>query len=251
MLKLMKYEFKKQGFSKIVILCLVAIIEAVFLLGVVLDKEGWIAASMGILWVVTLGAMTFLAFEAIITYSNDLKTKSSYMLFLTPTTTYSIVGAKVIAAAIQGIVAACIFAAIFILDGGILVAKYDFIAEMKQLIMEFSRQFLKLDIDTVTMFSVVTAILTSWLSTITTAFFSITLSTTFLANNKLKGLISFIIFIAINILMYYIMDLVLGYQIENLAEMTRYNLLASLFGLVFTVITYFGTAWMLDKKVSV
>lgn len=251
MFKLMKYEFKKQGFSKIVILCLVAIIEAIFLLGVVLDKEGWIAASMGILWVVTLGAMTFLAFEAIITYSNDLKTKSSYMLFLTPTTTYSIVGAKVIAAAIQGIVAACIFAAIFILDGGILVAKYDFIAEMKQLIMEFSRQFLKLDIDTITMFSVVTAILTSWLSTITTAFFSITLSTTFLANNKLKGLISFAIFIAINIFIYYIMDLVLGYQIESLAEMTRYNLLASLLGLVFTVITYFGTAWMLDKKVSV
>jgi ABC-2 type transport system permease protein len=251
MLKLMKYEFKKQAFSKLVILCLVAIIEVVFLLGVFLDKEGWTAASMGVLWIVTLGAMTFLAFEAIITFSNDLKTKCSYMLFLTPTTTYSIVGAKVLAAAIQGIVAACIFAGIFILDGGILVARYDFIAEIKQLIVEFSRQFLKLDIDMVAIFSFVATTLTSWLSTITIAFFSITLSTTFLANNKLKGLISFVIFIAINIFIYYIMDLVLGYQIDNLADMTKYNLIASLFSLVFTVITYFGTAWMLDKKVSV
>lgn len=251
MLKLMKYEFKKQGFSKFVILCLVAIIEVVFLLGVVLGKEEWMAASMGILFLVTFGAMTYLAFEAIITYSNDLKTKCSYMLFLTPNTTYSIVGAKVLAAAIQGIVAVCVFAAIYIFNGGILVAKYDVIAEVKQLIIEFSKQFLQLDIDMVALFSVVASILASWLSTITIAFFSITLSTTFLANNKFKGLISFVIFIGTNMLLYYIMDLVLGYQIESLADMTRYNLLASLITLVFTAITYVGTAWMLDKKVSV
>lgn len=251
MLKLMKYEFKKQGFSKLVIICLVAIIEVVFLLGVFLDKEGWQGTSMGVLLLFTIGAMIFLGFEAILTFSNDLKTKCSYMLFLTPTTTYSIVGAKVLAAAIQGILAACIFAAIFILDGGILVARYDFIAELKQMIMEFSRQFLKLDIDMVTIFSVVASVLTSWLSTITIAFFSITLSTTFLANNKLKGLISFVIFIGINVIIYYLMDLILGSQIDNLAEMTRYNLFTSLFSLVFIILTYTGTAWMLDKKVSV
>lgn len=251
MLKLMKYEFKKQGFSKLVILCLVAIIEVVFLLGVVLDKQNWIGTAAGILGMFTVGAMIFLGFEAILTFSNDLKTKCSYMLFLTPTTTYSIVGAKVLAAAIQGVMAAGIFAVIFIIDGGIVVAKYESIAELKQIIVSFFTEFLKLDIDMVTVFSVIASILTSWLSTITIAFFSITLSTTFLANNKLKGLISFAIFVGINIVIYYLMDLVVGNQIDNLTDMTKYNLFASLFSLVFIVITYIGTAWMLDKKVSV
>ncbi len=247
----MKYEFKKQGFSKLVIISLVAIIQVVFLLGVILDKQNWIGKSAAVLGMFTAGAIIFLGFEAILTFSNDLKTKCSYMLFLTPTTTYSIVGAKVLAAAIQGVVAACIFTVIFMIDGGIVVAKYESIAELKQMIVSFFTEFLKLDIDMVTVFSVIASILTSWLSTITIAFFSITLSTTFLANHKLKGLISFAIFVGINFIIYNLMDLVLGSQIDNLADMTRYNLLASLFGLVFIVITYMGTAWMLDKKVSV
>lgn len=251
MLKLMKYEFKKQGFSKLVILCLVAIIEIIFLIGVALDKNSWIGTSMGILGIFSIGAMIFLAFEAILTYSNDLKTKCSYMLFLTPTTPYSIVGAKVIASAIQGIVAACIFVVIFAIDGGILIAKYNFFAEVKQVITELVKQFLNLDIDVIAVLSVVVSILASWLSTITIAFFSITLSTTFLANRKFKGIISFAIYIGINILIYYVMDLILGNQIENSREIVRYFYYSSLITLGFTALTYIGTAWMLDKKVSV
>jgi len=251
MLKLMKYEFRKQAFSKIVILVLVGLIELLFFFGVASSKEKVIGTSMMLLIFFTIGALFFLAFESILTYSNDLKLKCSYMLFLTPNTSYSIVGAKVLSAGIQIILAGLAFFAVFALDGAVLIAKYDAIAEVKRMFLELVSQLFQLDIAFSDVVSVVAVIITGWISTITVAFFSITLSTTFLANSKLKGIVSFAIFIGLNYLYSYIVDLALELPTEDMTKITAYFALYSLFMIGFTIITYVGTAWMLDKKVSV
>ncbi len=250
MLKLMKYEFRKQAFSKAVILALVGLIELLFFFGVATSKENVIATSMTLLVVFTIGALFFLAFESILTYSNDLKQKCSYMLFLTPNTSYGIVGAKVLSAGLQIILAGIAFFAIFAIDGGILIAKYDAIAEVKRMFLQLVKEFFQLEIAFTDVVSVVAVMITGWISTITVAFFSITLSTTFLANSKFRGIVSFAIFIALNIGYTYIVDLTLNIPTDT----TRYSLyfgLYSLYMLCFTIITYIGTAWMLEKKVSV
>ena len=48
MLKLMKYEFRKQAFSKMVILLLVGLIQLFFFFGIVTDNNNVIGTSMGI-----------------------------------------------------------------------------------------------------------------------------------------------------------------------------------------------------------
>ncbi|WMJ88727.1 hypothetical protein [Anaerocolumna sp. MB42-C2] len=251
MLKLMKYEFRKQVFSKLIILALVGLLEIVFFFGVVLDKENVIAMSMSLLAMFTFGALFFLAFESIITYSNDLKQKCSYMLFLTPNTSYSIVGAKVLTAGIQIILAGIIFFAVFALDGGVLIAKYNVLAEAKKVILQAIDEFLKLKIDFSDIVSVVAVVLTSWISTITIAFFSITLSSTFLENKKFKGVVSFIIFIALNVVVTKVTHLFLGDIESYTSNLSIYFIWESVIALLFIVLTYIGTAWMIDKKVSV
>lgn len=251
MLKLMKYEFKKQAFSKYVILALVALIELVFFFGVITDKENVIAVALGILWLFTFGAIFYIAFESIITFSNDLKQKSSYMLFLTPKTPYSIVGAKVISAALQVVLAGLAFFLLFALDGSILLARYNKLGEIKELVVGFVNQFLQLNLDVYLFISLAVVLISSWIATITTAFFSITLSTTFLANSKLKGVVSFGIFILLNILIYYIANKTMVFDNGSLADLTKINFISTIYNVVFTILTYFGTAWMLDKKVSV
>lgn len=254
MLKLMKYEFKKQAFSKYVILALVALIELVFFFGVITDKENIIAVSLGILWMFTFGALFYIAFESIITFSNDLKQKSSYMLFLTPRTPYSIVGAKVVAAGLQVVLAGIAFFLLFALDGSILLAKYNKLSEIKELVVSFVNQFLQLDLDVYLFITIAVVLISSWIATITTAFFSITLSTTFLANSKLRGVVSFGIFIILNIIIYYISNKTMSSMVfdnGNLNDLTKVNVISSIYNLVFIILTYFGTAWMLDKKVSV
>ncbi len=251
MLKLMKYEFRKQAFSKLIILILVGLIEILFFFGVVTDNEEMIAVAMGFLAIFTGGALFFLAFESILTYSNDLKQKSSYMLFLTPNTSYSIVGAKVLSAGLQIILAGIVFFVIFAINGGVLIVKYDAIAEVKKMILQLADQFFQLKIRFTDIASVVGQVIISWISTITVAFFSITLSTTFLANKKFKGMVSFIIFIVLNVLYNKITDLILGDVTKYSANVSTYFIGNSIILLAAIILTYMGTAWMLDKKVSV
>jgi hypothetical protein len=194
--------------------------------------------------------MFFFAFEAIITYSNDLMQKSSYMLFLTPNTSYGIVGAKVLSAGIQIVLAGLAFFAVFAINGAVLIAKYNAIAKAKEFFKEMIRQIFQLDITFSDVASIVMVVITSWIFVVTLAFFSITLSTTFLANKKYKGILSFLIFIIINYVLEYIINYILKGPVDS-DKATLYFSIYSLYMLCFTIITYIGTAWMLEKKVSV
>ncbi len=251
MLKLMKYEFRKQAFSKFIILALVGLIELLFFFGVVADRENVIVTSMMFLFFFTFGAMFFLAFESILTFSNDLKQKCSYMLFLTPNTSYSIVGAKVLSAGIQIILAGIAFFAVIAIDGAILIAKYDAIEQVKKLLLEIVNDMFNMNIKFSDIVSVVALMITSWISTITIAFFSITLSTTFLADKKFKGFVSFIIFLGLNVIYNKITSLAIGDVSEYLSGLDIYFMWQSIITVCFIIVTYLGTAWMLEKKVSV
>ncbi|WFR55228.1 hypothetical protein QA584_16625 [Anaerocolumna sp. AGMB13025] len=250
MLKLMKYEFRKQAFSKLVILALIALFEIAFFYGVIRDNQNMIGTVMGLLIVFTLGALFFLAFESIITYSNDLKQKCSYMLFLTPNTSYSIVGAKVLSAGIQIILAGAAFFALFVFDAGVLIARYDKLANFKKAFLQFLDQFYNIQIDFSDLVATVCYIIALWIFIITLAFFSITLSTTFLANKKYKGIVSFIIFMVSNYLYSKISNLILDGR-PGMGDVSILLTWQTVITVVFILLAYFGTAWMLEKKVSV
>lgn len=247
MTKLMKYEFRKQVFSKIIILILLGLAEAFFLYGALLGKEAITAITIIILVLLTQGVLFYVAFESIITYSNDLKTKNSYMLFLTPRSSYQIIGAKVITAGIQILLAGLVFLAVGIGDIMLLVTKYDAIAELKEFIVRLIQVFTNVDIDDRRlMFFACLMLLLAWIQVIIIGFFSITLSTTLLANKKYKGLISLIFFIAINMAVSWISNKLFRMKVEDTTL-----ILQSLYYICITGLGYVGTAWLIDKKLCV
>ncbi|MFU0828260.1 MAG: ABC transporter permease [Lachnoclostridium sp.] len=250
MLKLIKYEFRKQAFSKLVILVCIGALELFFCYGVIADKQNVLALSTLFFMLFTMGAMCFIAFESIITYSNDLNQKCSYMLFLTPNTTYSIVGAKVLTAGLQVILAGIVFLLIFAINGGILIARYDALEYVREQILKLLEQLFQLKIQWKEVISFTIASILSWINIITLAFFSITLSTTFLANKKFKGFVSFLIFLLLYVGMSKILKLV-GDNFIDYRNMSNAFLCVGFVTFIFIVLTYIGTAWMLDKKVSV
>ncbi|SHO45009.1 hypothetical protein [Anaerocolumna xylanovorans] len=250
MLKLMKYELRKQAFSKLIIIIIAALGEAVFFSGLLLDKHDTMGLAIGLLTIFTMGAMFFIAFESIITYYNDLKQKQSYMLFLTPHTPYTIVGAKVLSSGIQIILSGLVFGLIFAVDGAALLAKYSSINEIKDFLHELLSVQFHIDVDGKLLVLAVLALLISWISTITLAYLSITLSTTFLANKRGKALISFIIFLILEYIFSKISDIVTS--MPAIPQGPDFTIIISIvLYTVLTAITYLATAWMLDKKVSV
>ena len=239
----MKYEFRKQSFSKIIILVLAGLLELFFAYGMITDNQERIAVSIGLFMVLAFGAIMFVSFECIITYSNDLKSKCSYMLFMTPHSSYSIIGAKALSTIVQILFAGAIFIAIGFLDFALMVTKY---SDLSQMLDSLSQMF-QIQINYADVLIVIASILSSWICTVLLAFFSITLSTTFLANKKGKGFVSFLIFLVLNYGMSKVITLVLGSSLNYTQTDFVLNILITV---IFAAITYIGTSWMLEEKVS-
>lgn len=246
MLKLMKYEFRKQLFSKLVILGIMGLLEIYFIVGLVTKEIGRTGRGIGFLVAFTFGVMLYVSFESIITYSNDLKTKQSYMLFMVPQSIYKVVGAKMLASLIQILIVTFAIGALAIVDIVAAVGTYGSIQTIKELFEELLEEFLHINIDYSIFIIGIVSIIVSWAATITVAMLSITLSNTMFANSKFRGIASFIIFILITVLI----SKMGGLITDHLKGYTLY-IVSMLISAVEATIAYIATSWMLQKKVCV
>ncbi len=249
MFKLMKYEIRKQAVSKVIILSITALLQLLFLVGVGTDNDDLTGLGVGWLIFFSFCAIVYLGFEVINTYSKDLKEKQSYMLFLTPHSPYTILGAKLISAFFQLVIAVLIFFMLLVFNTSVVLSKYEIVSEIVEIISMILKEFEVIEVDYLILGIVLASAIVKWLVFVVTAMCAITLSTTFLANNKLKGILSFVLFLIINGAITYISGMMFTFSINMTFEQA--NLLQIIVGFVFTAILYFITGFMLDKKVSV
>ena len=111
----------------------------------------------------------------------------------------------------------------------------------------FFNQLLGADIDLKYIVAVLTFLALNWLSVVIIAMLSITLSSTFLANNKFKGFVSVAIFFGLN----FILTKIYGLLIPTITFTINDFIITDIAILVVIVISYLATSFMLDKKVSV
>lgn len=251
--KLIKYEFRKQLMSKLVVGAVIAALQLMFFAGVIFDKEDWAATGLVLFAFVSMIALLYFSFESIVTYSNDLKTKHSYMLFLTPRNMFQIVGAKLVTTILQIFVCGCAFVTIFIGDMFLLCAirgdVKDFLDGMKALFHALTGVEIRL----IEVVYIMLMLLIAWLFFIAMAMFAITLSTTLLSNWKFKGIASVAIFFGLDWLVAKVVDLVTPTGFLE-GEYLVVSVEAWAFIGIYTValaLCYVGTALLLDKKVSV
>lgn len=247
MLKLMKYELRKQWFSKLFILIVVGIIEIGFLFGIAKDDSNSAGVAMGLMVFVAFVAIMFVSFECIMTYSKDLKTKQSYMLFLTPNSTYKIVGAKVVTSVAQIGITAAFMIAVVSMNIFIVMLRYQNIEEMMKMLQEMIKEVMGWDVDYGLILIALVAFLLEWISKVIMGILAITLSATFLSNTKGKGIVSLILFFVLN----YVVSKVGHLIMPNSMVLFDQLMIDAIFMGFVIAIFYFATAWMLDKKVSV
>jgi len=243
MLKLMKYELRKQAFSKVIILIMFAVFELFFLYAAFAEKQESIEKSVAALVVLAFGTILFVSFESIITYSNDLKTKCSYMLFMTPHSSYTIVGAKVLSSILQIVITTAAYVAIGFADFGILAAKNGDLYKALDVI----QKFLKVQIDSSDIILNIGSTLTGWIAVVIFAFLAITISTTLFSNKRGKGCVSIIIFFAINWGLGKLIRLITGTQLFYTKQEA---VIAILVTLICVGIAYLATSYMLEEKIN-
>lgn len=247
MLKLMKYELRKQVFSKLVILAIVAILELVMGYGLIVDKTNTIVWALTAIFMVFFISMFYLYFESIITFSNDLKTKNSYMLFMTPNSSYKIVGAKIVTSVVQIFLYGLCYLGIILIDIGIMSVRYHSVSETINFIKIGLKKVFDIDINLTYVFISVLSVLFAGIFVIVVAYLSITLTSTFFSNRKLKGLLSFVVFVAVMFVEERISDAIFA---DFTFTDQKYLLLRMLWYALLTAVTYLTTSWMLEKRVS-
>ena len=99
--KLMKYEWKKQRTSRMIVMVALAVCVLTFLGGMLVEKDALMGISATLLLVGSFFVVFYMGIESILILNRDLKTKQSYMIWMTPKSVWEILGAKFVVAIVQ------------------------------------------------------------------------------------------------------------------------------------------------------
>ena len=99
--KLIKYEWRKQRTTRILILACLLVFLLLFGIGAIIKNETVVAVSILVITFAGMFGVLYVGIENLVILNKDLKTKQSYMLWMLPHSTYEMLGATVIAGVLQ------------------------------------------------------------------------------------------------------------------------------------------------------
>ncbi|MBR2822488.1 MAG: hypothetical protein IKE24_02240 [Clostridia bacterium] len=251
MLKLMKYELRKTWFTKVILLALTAAAEIGFLIGLYGDRDEPMSVSVVILVLLATFGVLVIGLESILTLHRDMNTRQSYMLFMTPNSSYKILGAKVLECSISILLTGGFFFALGTLDISLVLSKtgeLDRIWKMfKEMLAHITVNGRALQLDARTVGALVFQMLATWITTITTAYLADVISSALLNGKKFNGVISFLLFLALNWGLSWITDKITAPIPDMITMMFVYGGIS----LVFSAVMYVITAIIMEKRLSV
>ena len=224
MLKMMKYEYRRGVFPLLVVITALAAAELLFVIGIFAEKD--LLAGLGIIFLVMGGwaSFMFVLIYGVIIYSQDLKNKTGYMVLivvdynLLKSHNGGVAGVELVLDDILGTRGLSIGSVIANVAGFIVVALIQFY------------------------------------TMITIAYLAVSLSSTVLQNKKIKGVVSFILFVALYVLVSYIAyklpHLGKNVQVETMLDAMYKNIPQLILYVVCMIGSYIGSATLLSKKIS-
>ena len=240
MLRLLKYEMRKTLCPKLILIAMLAIMEGIFLYGYWTDKQDTAALGMGLFIFVLSCGFLMIGILSLVTLHKDMNTRQGYMLFMTPNSTYKILGAKVAECGLTLLVLGAV---------GLGLGTLDFSMVEKEI--QFVTSILKsFNPDLVPSFSNISAmlfnLLCGLLCSVITAYFADVISSALLNGKKGNLLITFALYILLN---YVIRKLML--LIPSSIGVVASLLLQGVVALVLAGIMYVITARLMERYLSV
>ena len=205
MLKLMKYEFRKMRAVLVVMLLALAGLELGFIGGTRLDKPYVTAVSLGLLTMLVFAAYVYILIAGIVSYSRELKDRTGYLVFMTPTRPISVVLSKLLFTILAALAATAVFALAAWMDYSWLVRRMDIdplALDKLDMALRFAFGNVRFGLNQIKLLAVYSAlaVLIEIMLSMCAAYLAITLSATLLQNRKgfLRSLISFALFAALS-----------------------------------------------------
>lgn len=275
MLKLIKYEFRKALTAILIMLGITAAAQGYFLAGLYV-LEDWelhsVIAAM-LLMFASMAAYIFVLVRGVASYSGELKSRSSYLIFMTPHSTRKIMASKFLFTLILCAIFGGLYAVLGLLDFRLLLERLgeyeEFLAELNEMLVQLGIHTDQIAFGAV--FTVVYMAL-SMLSFFAVAYLAITLSHTFFRDKKWRWVMALVFYMVINYAISYISSLfpmvytalnvmdaagvnkiAAAYELDttpDLSELLIFLVPQTLVSLATILVSLFGCAWMLEKKIS-
>ena len=147
---------------------------------------------------------------------------------------------------IQIVLTGAFIGVVAFLDAFVMAARFGELQQLLETIQRILRELFRLDVNVGRIAVKLAVVVMAWVATVIVAMLSITFGVTLMANSRLRGVVSFIIFIALDVAATKLKGLLL----ENMSGYTK-DIVGILLSLLVAAAAYMATAWMLDKKVCV
>ena len=253
MFKLIKYEFRKTRTAFSILLAVIAALQVYYMISINGSSENNIAISALLLFFAALATAAVVFILGITAYSGELKTKTSYLIFLTPNTTLGVITAKMLFTILAAILFSALLGGLCLYDLSRLFEKYSGYTDLAGNLKDIIEQYAGIDITNLWFqlgFSLLTMML-NIVRALVTAYLAITFSATIMQNRKGKGLVTFLIYAAIVYGAGALSSAIGGATIiTDTGSLIRAMLPSIAISLALILISLFGSAWLLEKKVS-
>lgn len=247
MFKLLKYELRKTRGLKWGLLLIAAVAEALFLAGLYGEKGDMLGVGVLLLCLLAFTSMLIVGLQSVSTLHRDINTRQSYMLFMTPNSSWRILGAKVLECGLSMLLIGAFFFTLGALDVTLLIERQGLLQQLIQKLNEmlaFMGSWVEMN--AASLAAALLWLLTAWLATVMNAAFAdITMSALF-NGKKFTGLLGVIVFM--------VMNSVLGWLLNVASPSPETGmplLILSGVCLLYTAALYAVSAWVMDHKLSV
>jgi len=240
MLRLLKYEFRKTLFPKLVLLALLVIFEGVFLYGYWTDNNSTVTLGLSLFLFTFLCGLLAIGIISLVTLHKDMNTRQGYMLFMTPNSTYRILGAKVAENGLSMLGIGAVGLGICLLNFSLIKQELEFITSfLKNFGIGLTPTFPHLS-------ALLVYIICSILCSVTTAYLADVICSSLLNGQKGSMVITFVLFALLNFGIQKIMGLV-----PASLDIVVMFLLQGAIALVLATVMYIITARLMDRYLSV
>ena len=249
---LLKYEIRKTWATKLILLGITAVEELAFLVGLYLmgrEVDNYVTAvSISLLVVTAIAGVILIGVQSVLTLHRDMNTKQGYMLYMTPRNSYQILGAKFLENGLSLFLAGAFYFLLGFLDITLMLGRLGQLEQLWNFFRDLMTQFnAEIQITWENMLCLTGSMLTSWLATVAIAYLADIISSALLNGKKFNGLVTFLFFILLSLLLGYIQRAVLPTN----AEMMTMLLIDIAVSLAYAAVMYVVSAVIMERYLSV
>lgn len=250
--KLMKYEWKKQRTSRMIVMVALAVCVLTFFGGMLVEKDALMGISATLLLVGSFFVVFYMGIESILILNRDLKTKQSYMIWMTPKSVWEILGAKFVVAIAQMFFVFALYAIAGLLC---FVGTIQYVGELGNVFAIIRDSFIRVSGEGQLIAQIIwnlLCIFVGWTEVVMVGYLAVIVSRTVLRDSKYAGGISIVAFFVITFVIEKIYNLISNVLPNvEVAGNSFFGVGYFVYYIIICVAVFLLSGWMADKKLSV